>query len=136
VDTAEHGWRIKQLPKDPDDIALDTAEIRKVFAAKEASVVHCTLPPKAVSVAARLVGIHEIWYFIEGRGCIWLKEEREVEGKVKELGPGTCLTIPASVHFQYRNTGTDPLTFLCVTMPPFQSNETNSETVEPYWKRE
>ena len=134
--TTGHSWKIKQLPKDPDDIATDTAEIRWVFAAKEASVVHCTLPPKAVSVATRLVDIHEIWYFIEGRGGIWLKEEEETEGEEKEVGPGTCLTIPTGVHLQYRNTARDPLTFLCVTMPPFQSNETNSEAVEPHWKQE
>jgi mannose-6-phosphate isomerase-like protein (cupin superfamily) len=136
VGTAEHSWKIKQLSKDPDDIATDMAEIRWVFSAKEASVVHCTLPPKAVSVAVRLVGIHEIWYFIEGRGRIWLKEEKEAEGEEKAVGPGTCLTIPAGVHIQYRNTAGEPLTFLCITMPPFQSNETNSEKVEPHWKRE
>jgi mannose-6-phosphate isomerase-like protein (cupin superfamily) len=128
-----HGWRMKQLPKDPDVIALDTAEIRKVFEAKEASVVHCTLPPKAVSVATRLVDVHEIWYFSAGRGCIWLKEEDAAEGVEKEVGPGTCLTIPAGVHFQYRSTTRDPLIFLCVTMPRFQSQETNNEKVEPYW---
>ena len=131
-----HHWKIKQLSKNPENIAVDTAEIRKVFAEEEASVVHCTLPPKAVSVATRLVDIHEIWYFIAGRGCIWLKEEEEAKGEEKEVGPGTCLTIPAGVHFQYRALGEDPLTFLCVTMPPFQSQEANNEKVETHWKEE
>jgi mannose-6-phosphate isomerase-like protein (cupin superfamily) len=132
--TTGHSWKIKQLSKEPDDIALDTAEIRKIFAAEKASVVHCTLPPKAVSVAARLVGSLEIWYFIKGRGLMWFKEEAEASGEEKEIGAGTCLTIPAGVHFQYRNTSRDPLSFVCVTMPPFQSNEKNTKLVEPYWK--
>jgi mannose-6-phosphate isomerase-like protein (cupin superfamily) len=134
--TTGRGWAMKQLPKDPDVLALDKSEIRKVFQEKEASVVHCTLPPKAVSTATRLVDIHEIWYFIEGRGCIWLKEAEEAKGGEKEIGPGTCLTIPAGVHFQYRNTAREPLTFLCVTMPPFQSQEKNNILVEPHWKEE
>jgi mannose-6-phosphate isomerase-like protein (cupin superfamily) len=131
---AEHSWKMKQLPKDPDAIAVDMAEIRKIFEAKEASVVHCTLPPKTASVATRLVDIHEIWYFIGGRGCIWLKGGDEAKGEEKDVGPGTCLTIPAGVHFQYRNDGSDSLTFLCVTMPPFQSQEKNNAKVEPHWK--
>jgi mannose-6-phosphate isomerase-like protein (cupin superfamily) len=134
--TSDHGWNMKQLPRDPDVIAVDTAEIRKVFQAEEASVVHCTLPPKAVSVATRLVDIHEIWYFIEGRGRVWLKEEQETDGEEKEIGPGTCFFIPAGVHFQYRNVAREPLTFLCVTMPPFQSQKKNNEKVKPHWEQE
>jgi len=134
--TTGHRWKIKQLSKEPHNIALDKAEIRKIFAAEKASVVHCTLPPKAVSVAAHLVGIQEIWYFIEGQGRMWFKEEAEAEGKEEEVGPGTCLTIPAGVHFQYRNTAREPLTFVCVTMPPFHSNEKNVRPVQPHWKQE
>lgn len=129
--TTGHSWKLKQLSKVPDCIALDKSEIRKVFAEEEASVVHCTLSPKAVSVATRLIETHEIWYFIGGRGCMWFKEETAEEEK--EVGPGTCLTIPAGVHFQYRNTTSDPLTFVCVTMPPFQSNEETTKPVKPHW---
>jgi mannose-6-phosphate isomerase-like protein (cupin superfamily) len=72
-------------------------------------------------------------HFIGERGRIWFKEEKEEE---KEVGPGTCLYILAGVHFQYRNTASDPLTFLCVTMPPFQSNEQTTMPVEPHWKED
>ena len=134
MDTTGHSWKIKQLSKDPDDIATDRSEIRWIFAAKEASVVHCTLPPEATSVATRLVDTHEIWYFTGGRGRIWFEEE--AEGREEEVGPGTCLTIPAGVHFQYRNTASDPLTFVCITMPPFESNEQTTKTLEPHWQQE
>ena len=83
MDTTGHSWKIKQLSKDPDDIATDRSEIRWVFAAKEASVVHCTLAPKATSVATCSVDTHEIWYFIGGRGRIWFKDE--AEGREEEV---------------------------------------------------
>jgi mannose-6-phosphate isomerase-like protein (cupin superfamily) len=131
-----HHWKIEQLSKTPDAIAVDTTEVRKGFAEVEASVVHCTLPPNAVSVATRNVDPYEIWHFLEGRGRIWLKEEDEEKGREKDVGPGTCLTIPAGVHFQYRNLGEDFLRFLCVTMPPFRSQEANNERVLTHWIQE
>jgi mannose-6-phosphate isomerase-like protein (cupin superfamily) len=137
MNTSENGWKMKQLSTDPDDIATDGAEIRWVFEAEEASVVHCTLPPNAVSVAICLIGIHEIWYFIEGQGRIrFRQQEDKAKPKEREVSPGTCLTISAGTHLQYRNTTSDPLTFLCITMPPFQSNEANSVEVEPLWEQE
>jgi hypothetical protein len=33
--TTGHGWKLKQLSKGPDCIALDKSEIRKVFADEE-----------------------------------------------------------------------------------------------------
>jgi mannose-6-phosphate isomerase-like protein (cupin superfamily) len=137
MDRTGRSWRIKkvpeQLPERPDDIATDRSEIRKLFTTERASVVHCTLPPKATSAAVRNVETDEIWFFIGGQGNIWLREEGEVKGTVEKITPGVCLTIPMGVHFQYRSTGETPLAFLCVTMPPFQSNEANTLEVEAYW---
>lgn len=138
MDSTSRSWSIKrvpeQLPEHPDDIATDRAEIRKLFTTHRASVVHCTLPPKATSVAVRNVETDEIWFFVKGQGEIWLREGREIKGNEEKIGPGTCLTIPMGVHFQYRNTGYVPLSFICVTLPPFQSNEANILEVEAHWK--
>ena len=123
----------EQLSEHPDDTATDRAEIRKLFATEKASVVHCTLPPKATSVATRLLKTDEVWYFVGGQGEIWLREEYEAEGREEKVSPGTCLTIPMGVHFQYRNIGEDSLTFLCVTMPAFESNEADISEVEAHW---
>ena len=35
------------------------------------------------------------------------------------LGPGTCLSIPAGTHFQFRADAGGPLTAVGVTMPPW-----------------
>jgi len=125
-------WRIKELPEHYDDLAEDGSEIRQLLTTEEASAVHCTLPPKRTSAATRNEGINEIWYFIGGQGEIWFREQDKGDGTTKEIYPGTCLTIPADVHFQFRATGEDPLTFLCVTMPPWPGRHANVK-VEPHW---
>ena len=56
------------MPEHYDANAADSSEIQQLFTTEEASVVHCTLPPKATSVATYNVGIHKIWYFIGGWG--------------------------------------------------------------------
>ena len=35
------------------------------------------------------------------------------------LRPGTCLSIPAGTHFQFRTDGDGPLAAVGVTMPPW-----------------
>ncbi|MBV9227755.1 MAG: cupin, partial [Chloroflexi bacterium] len=37
--------------------------------------------------------------------------------------PGTCFTIPVATHFQVRNTGSIPLCFIIVTMPPWPGEQ-------------
>lgn len=127
-------WRIKELPEKYDVIAADNSKIRRLFETEEASVVHCTLPPMRTSAATRNERIDEIWYFIGGQGEIWFREEQDKKGKgtIKAVRPGTCLTIPADVRFQFRATGEDPLTFLCVTMPRWPGKHANVK-VEPHW---
>jgi len=50
---------------------------------------------------------HEV-YVLSGRGVVF-------DGKAELLiGPGHCLLIPGGDEHQYRNTGTEPLTFLCL----------------------
>src|SRR5215208_25672 len=106
MDRTDRSWRIKkipeQLPRLHDDIATDGAEIRWIFATQRASVVHCSLPPKATSSAVCHIKTDEIWYFIEGKGKIWLREEGERNWNEERLAPGVCLTLPMGVHFQYR----------------------------------
>ena len=53
----------------------------------------------------------------QGRGQVWRKQgERE---EVIDVGPGSSLSIPVGTHFQFRNTGWEPLCFVMCTMPPW-----------------
>ena len=95
-------------------------------------MAHCTLPPGGVSQAVRHKTIEELWYVTAGRGQVWRKlEERE---EVVEIALGTCLAIPTGAHFQFRNTGDEPLSFVMATMPPWPGMD-EAVAVENHWPR-
>jgi mannose-6-phosphate isomerase-like protein (cupin superfamily) len=113
-----------------DETAPDGAEIRLLSRMDGGSVCHCSLAAGAFSRAVRHETVEEIWYFLEGEGEVW----RSLDGQesVVAVNSGFCLTIPPGTHFQFRNTGAVPLTFLCVTMPPWPGDE-EAVRVDDYW---
>ncbi|OQY99739.1 MAG: hypothetical protein B6D35_08690 [Candidatus Brocadia sp. UTAMX2] len=105
------------LPEKPSYIAPDGSEIRLLTKTKTGEISHATLPPKGVSLAVRHKSVDEIWYFISGKGQVWRRQGNQEE--VVDAEPGTCLTIPVGTHFQFRNTGSEPLCFAIATIPPW-----------------
>ncbi len=121
----------KLLPKDHDCLAPDGSEIRLLAATKRGSSAHCTLPPGMVSLAVAHRNVEEIWYFLQGRGQLWRKlGERE---EIVDVSEGVSVTIPAGAHFQFRNTGTEPLRFVLTTMPPWPG-EDEARRVQDHWE--
>ena len=116
----------------PDDhiTAPDGSEIRLLLETGRASTVHCTLPPGGVSLAVRHKTVEELWYFIGGQGEVW----RQLGGGEETVAvvPGTCVSIPLGVHFQFRNTGPEPLTFVITTMPPWPGMD-EAPRVADHW---
>jgi len=122
----------KHLPEQYE-LAPDKSEIRPLLSMKGGGLAHCTLPPHGISLAVEHRTIEEIWYFIQGHGQVWRKQgERE---EVVDVGPGTCVTIPTVTHFQFSNTGEDPLCFILATMPPWPG-EHEAIRVQDHWKVE
>ncbi len=107
----------RELPEQYDVLAPDGSEIRTLIAVKGGSVVHCTLLPHGVSLAVAHRTVEEVWYFLQGRGQVW--RSRDGNDTIVDVGPGTCLSIPTGAHFQFRNLGDEPLTFVIATMPPW-----------------
>ena len=91
------------LSRAPDAIAPDGSEIRFVQATARGSVVHCTLPPGAVTVAVQHRTVEEIWFFLGGVGEVWRRDE--TAETVLAVGPGASLTIPVGSSFQFRTVG-------------------------------
>ncbi len=120
----------RYLPDDSDCLAPDGSEIRWLAATEHGSSVHCTLPTGGVSLAVAHHHVQEIWYFIEGQGEVWRRDDDGEE--IVETRPGVSLTIPAGTHFQFRNTGEGPLRFLITTMPPWPGDE-EAYRVEDHW---
>ena len=128
----------KPLPYDYDYLAPDQSEIRLLVSTEKGELtlkggdfVHCTLPPGQTSTAVTHKTVEEIWYFLQGQGEVWRKQDDQ-EGCVTEVKPGICLTIPLGTHFQFRNTGEENLCFVIATMPPWPGKDEAYE-VEGYW---
>ena len=120
----------KKLPLKYTVLAPDGSEIRELVAVNGGSMVHCTLPSGAASMAVAHKTVEEMWYFIEGRGQVWRKSDSAES--VVDVEPGMSLSIGVGTRFQFRNTGDGDLRFVIVTMPPWPG-EQEAERVDDYW---
>ena len=117
------------LPVEPV-FAPDGSEICELVAGQYASMVHCTLPVGGVSMAVRHRTVEELWFVAAGGGEVW----RTMNGgeTVAAVGPGSALDIPLDAHFQFRNTGADPLVIVITTMPPWPGSH-EAPRVDDHW---
>ena len=120
----------RKLPHEYTVLAPDGSEIRELVAVRGGSMVHCTLPPGAASMAVKHLTVEEVWYVTQGRGQVWRK--RESAESVVDVEPGLSLSIETGTHFQFRNIGSDDLCLIIVTMPPWPG-EHEAVRVEDYW---
>ena len=114
-------FKTKLLSSEIDYCAPDRSEIRLLLNMNGGGVCQCLQPPKRTSLAGMHRTVEEIWYFVQGVGQVWRKQEdREEE---VDVSSGICLTIPTQTHFQFRNTGLEPLCFIIATMPPWPGEQ-------------
>jgi mannose-6-phosphate isomerase-like protein (cupin superfamily) len=127
-------FETKQLPAEYKYLAPDKSEIRKLTQVHRGNMCHCTLPPGCVSLAVKHKSVEELWYFIQGIGKMWRKQDEHEE--VIDVMPGLSLSIPTGTHFQFRNNGGEPLCFVIVSMPPWQDDVEEAVRVKDYWSVE
>ncbi len=65
--------------------------------------------------------VEEIWYILRGHGEMWRRQGDNQQ--IVPLAAGTCLSIPAGTHFQFRASGDGLLTAVAVTMPPWPGDD-------------
>jgi len=106
-----------QLPAAPDAIAPDGSDVRVLLQLGRGSMAHFELAAGRVSRAVAHHAVDELWYVLSGHGQMWRRQGRRQE--TVRLRPGTCLSIPASTHFQFRADAGGPLAAVGVTMPPW-----------------
>jgi mannose-6-phosphate isomerase-like protein (cupin superfamily) len=107
----------KRLSAGADDVAPDGADVRILLGLAGGGMAHFELAPGQTSVAVTHRTVEEIWFFLGGQGEMWRKQgDRE---EVVPVDRGICITIPLGTHFQFRSFGSDPLTAVAVTMPPW-----------------
>ncbi|MCD4766375.1 MAG: hypothetical protein K8R34_07680 [Methanosarcinales archaeon] len=113
-------FETEQLPGQYNYLAPDGSEIRLLPEMKDGGLSHCRLPIQGISQAVTHKTVEEIWYFIQGQGKVWRKQgDRE---EVVDAGPGTCPPYQWH-HFQFRNTGQEPLSFIIATIPPWPGED-------------
>lgn len=123
-------FETKALPREHDCFAPDSMEVRLLPALSKGSFAHFTLKPSKISLPVAHGRVEEIWYFLGGRGEMWRKLGEQEE--VVEVGAGLSVTIPVGTHFQLRSLGTEPLTAVAVTMPPWDGPQ-DAYSVDGKW---
>jgi mannose-6-phosphate isomerase-like protein (cupin superfamily) len=106
-----------QLPDSPDAVAPDGSDVRVLLQLTRGGIAHFELAAGRVSRAVAHHHVDEIWYILRGQGQMWRRQAGREE--TVQLGPGTCVSIPAGTHFQFRCTSGDRLAAVGVTMPPW-----------------
>ena len=112
-----HTLKETQLPAVPDAKSPAGADIRFIMDGTTGNMIHGTVPPGQINRATVHSTVSEFWYVLEGNGQIWRKDG--TEERVTSLVPGVSIDIPVGTAFQYRNIGSQPLKFICITMPPW-----------------
>ena len=115
------GFSTKRLPVVRDAVAPDGSDVRILLGVKGGGMAHFELPPGQTSTAVTHRTVEEIWFFLSGRGEMWLK--RGVQEELVPVEAGTCVTIPLGTHFQFRSFGHQALAAIGVTMPPWPGED-------------
>jgi mannose-6-phosphate isomerase-like protein (cupin superfamily) len=110
-----------RTPPTPDLVAPDGSDVRVLLRLGRGSMAHFELGPGRTSRAVAHHSVDEIWYILGGQGQMWRRQGGRQE--TVSLEPGTCLSIPAGTHFQFRSTGAQPLAAVAATMPPWPGED-------------
>lgn len=110
-----------QLPIAPDAKSPAGADIRFIMNGTTGNMIHSTVPSGQINRATVHQTVSEFWYILEGNGEIWRKDG--TKERVTSLVAGVSIDIPVGTAFQYRNVGTAPLKFICISMPPWPGDD-------------
>ena len=121
----------RSMPAAADARSPAGAEIRYLIGGATGNMIHATVPPGQVNRAAIHATVSEFWYVLSGAGQIWRRDDSGEQ--TVDLTRGVSIDIPVATAFQYRCTGDAPLVFLCVTMPPWPSDQ-EATIIEGPWQ--
>ena len=111
----------RPFPSNPEARSPAGAEIRYLMEGDTGGMIHSTVPPGQVNRATIHATVSEFWHVLSGTGRIWRRDGSGEQTVVLE--PGVSIDIPVGTAFQYRCDGSEPLTFICVSMPPWRGDQ-------------
>ncbi len=117
------GMDVVNLAEAPPFTTKDGSEIRELLAARNSAIRNQSLAEARLPVgAATAPHFHpraeEIYYLLEGRGRM------QIEGDVRDVGPGDAIAIPSGLRHQITNVGDGTLRFLCCCAPAYEHDDT------------
>lgn len=104
-------------------ITADGSQIRELLNAQNSSIrnqslAEATLSPGAVTHPHYHPRSEEIYYILQGHGCMYQEDEERI------VASGDAIAIPAGCKHHIRNTGSTPLVFLCCCAPGYSHDDT------------
>lgn len=72
-------FKTGRLPAEPDAVAPDGSEVRILFGLSGGGMAHFELAAGQTSKAVTHRTVEEIWFFLEGRGEMWRKQDEREE---------------------------------------------------------
>ena len=112
---------IRNLETQEPFTTKDGSTIRSILDCSNAPVVNqslaeATLPVGATTERHYHKASEEFYFVLSGSGMM------EIDGQMREVGPGDAILIPAGAWHQIR--ATEPLRFLCCCAPPYSHEDT------------
>jgi mannose-6-phosphate isomerase-like protein (cupin superfamily) len=113
---------IRRLQDCPECTAGDLTRLRELLhpdrqpAAIRYSLAHAQLEPGAAS-APHVLSSSEVYYILSGRGIMVINDEQ------RPVAGGQAVYIPPGAVQSIKNTAADPLAFLCIVDPAWQSTD-------------
>lgn len=101
----------------PEVIAPDGSAVRVLVRSESGSMAQFLLPGFAVSRAVVHRTVTELWYFIAGRGQMWLSFSGHEA--IVDVVAGSSIAVPVGTAFQFCSRSADALQVVAVTMPPW-----------------
>jgi mannose-6-phosphate isomerase-like protein (cupin superfamily) len=114
---------VVNLAAAPPFTTKDGSEIRELLAYRNSairnqSLAEARLPAGAATQPHFHPRAEEIYFLLEGRGRM------QIEGGVREVGPGDAIAIPPGMRHQIINMGSETLRFLCCCAPCYEHEDT------------
>ncbi len=114
---------VQNLDQIPPFITKDGSEIRELLAHRNSGVRNQSLAEARLPVGGSTqehyhARTEEIYYVTHGRGRI------QIGNEVREVRPGDAIAILPGQRHCIRNTGPEPLRFLCCCAPAYEHDDT------------
>jgi mannose-6-phosphate isomerase-like protein (cupin superfamily) len=114
---------VKNLSEVPAFTTKDGSEIRELLAHRNSAIANQSLAEARLPVGAGTMPHYhpqteEIYFLTSGTGRM------QIEGELRDVGPGDAIAIPPGARHQITNTGSVTLRFLCCCAPAYEHEDT------------